>query len=1141
MTALFHRLFLIILLLILLPGTVPAKTSPEHSARLKAMRDEVEILKGMQPKDTEFRSNMGLAIPQKQAELLGKKGKTEIQDLDLSEKTNKVRTETVEKRLGKRNQQMDARKKTIGKIQEKNRKYKALEQSLAKNEKKARERIREITDQKAQNKGKLSRKLKSELKVQRKKLVNAKVSGQKVKQNRAKIKRSRNAAQYKRLKASIAKDRKLLTKLKTSKSRGKLWKNKGGFVVGALLSALSADLEENALAKKEGRPISKTKKAYNFFKNVSGISAAEGAYTNISIAQMEAYVKTLEVYEGLGYDITDPYVQERAANAVRRAVLRTTVYEGAKLAPVISDMISVKEGFDAAGDAYVASEDTAWTEANNTQIRFQTSLRAAMKAEARLAELRKTAEQAKILTASLGKLKKQLLEMEKEALADRKQVSQAIRILEAYNEQAVALQNRNAADVLVENNVAAMIERLKAIKRTADEQADNVERVKSEHQSGELTAQGVATQAGFIANLLEQPIQDYAALSQSLAGIEALSRGSELSAQIPRALETIRQARGMLAQQSRLSGKLFALYKDQAGALDEAVRQHQAARKEMNKFLDYVSESQNLEDAHQIRIRDALDQANNIGIDQTAVRQALNDARGLRNSAEMVTALAGLDKAPQVVNQANLEELTRQAQQAWGQLSGPNQQAAESIQRAAGLLEQLAALAGDAEPVAFANTPPEPKADIVQRGLFAGHDLFDLQPIEFKRILVNKTEKHGYARERFLGFVASPKPPSNSSTPCRKKTDGYCPGEETLYRILEQGTTRRAEYEKTDDVPFWIVLKPEYLAADLYIKELNVAPLDAYDPLISMKNRKNVSVDVSRVSVRSADEALSALVTDNRNGTDELYLFARRGPLYLRVKADMECAAARIESLEDDYRYELNQRELQSPRDDLLKKFGRNFFESCEDGYEKREEVLAGFLGDLMSEATPYLEKIRRRFYFKPIDMDVEMEGMQESYNYGQRVVKLNPSYIGGPEFTSEKKISHGGVWEFHREGYDSSIVMQAGVSYKTSPKQFLKKIDEGFDEEIRRYLNQKNTAEIPVTIEGADYARLVRNYWVKKRQGSGMSSDHHNYSETLCLRIANIRIIVHGVASYPEERAPRTVELASKIAAKILSSPRGW
>ena len=1131
MTARFHRLFLIILLLILLPGTAPAKTSPEHSARLKAMRDEVKILKGMQPKDTEFRSNMGIAIPQKQAELLGKKGKTEIQDLDLSEKTNKVRTEKVEKRLGKRNKQMEARKKNIKKIQEKNRKYRTLEQSLAKDEKKARARIREITSKKAQNKGKLSRKLKSELKVQRKKLVNAKVSGQTVQQNRAKIKRSRNAAQYKRLKASIAKDRKLLTRLKTSKSRGKLWKNKGGFVVGALLSALSADLEENALAEKEGRPISKTNKAYNFFKNVSGISAAEGAYTNISIAQMEAYVKTLEVYEGLGYDITDPYVQDRAANAVRKAVLRTTVYEGAKLAPVVSDMISVKEGFDAAGDAYVASEDTAWTEANNTQVRFQTSLRAAMKAEARLAELRKTAEQAKILTASLGKLKKQLLEMEKEALTDRQQVSQAIRILEAYNEQAVALQNQNSADVLAENNVSALLERLREIKSIADEQADNVERVQLEHQSGELTAQGVATQAGFISNLLQQAIQDYAALSQHLAGIKALSRGTELSAQVPRALETIKQAEGMLAQQSRLSGKLFALYKDQAGALDEAVGQHQTARKEMNKFLGYVSESKNLEDAHQVRIRDALDQANNIGIDQTAVRQALNDARGLRNSAAMVTALAGLDKAPQAVDTAKLNALTRQAQQAWGQLAGPNQQAAESIQNAQDLLKALMALAGDAEPAAIeiAEKPSDAPEMPLKGKLFAGRNWLEITTTEIEENLENHKRNQGHLHNEFFGYKTFnfPAGVEKEYDYCQTVLDQYCPDYGEMYRLLEQGKNK-SEWRGT--TPYWIAYKLRAGNATFTSDFSPMPKLETFYHVTQSVNRakeNNEQYKITPITLPNADEAL-ILVTGIGERWQRLVVHARSGPLYVWHSGELNCQIGPGDNGNKDGKAELDYPEALNPTPRVTSLFDKNFIERCVSWNRAEAEIQADLLEHLLAEVNPILERMNRTFYVRPFKVDVALDGFAKERKGNKLFVEA------GQVLSQEFRRKWGAPGKTHRASYGFSVRMGMPFNYQTNSWQkVMDQIDKTHEKRYQYSMNRKSPPQsVDVSIDGADHVRMTRLHRQYKND--------HTISEDLFFRVRNIAVTVNG-HSKNDNPESHTIAIGRTIARQILAAPKGW
>lgn len=1103
-------------LVLLLPPTLSfADTTADQTARLKALRAEVEALKDQKTPDTIYHADTGLGGAKEVGKKFGSQFGKELADIDLIGSVAATQEAKVKKRLQKRTKQLTLRNENIKRIEAKNRKYAALEKTLLKDEKKAQKQLKKINKNRVRQHSQRGDQLKVEAKRQRHKIKTAKFKGQKIREKKIKLKHSKNLSQQAKLNRSIARDKKRLAAFKRSAQR-KIRFDDSGFLIGTVLSAISAEVEENAQAEREGRKPLAINKLINFSKNVTGYAAIEGAYTNIKTAELEAYIKTLEYYQllGLDYKITDPYVQKKAAEAMRSAVIRNTVYEGAKLAPIAGEMIAIKEGMDAAGNAYVASEEAAYITENNEQVQFQISLRAAMKAEATITRLEKLAKQSKLLLSSLGKLHKQLLTMEKDATTSQQQLKAAINILEAYSQQAASLNNPATLSSLKSENITLLLNRLSKVKSAVEEQKQNIQRVISEHQGGALTAQAVATQGKFIGDLLQPSINDYQNLRQTVQTFEALSLGSDLREQVPAALETTKQAKLLLQQQSRISSKLYAIYQDQAAVLENVSKDHQQTRQQMTKYRQYVTNSKHLEDHHRHRIRAALERLDNNSIDHRSISNAMHNARRLHNSNDMVKTLARLDKSPQPVDTAKIDSLTQLAEKAWAKLAKPNNATAESVNQAQQLLAELIALAGEAKPVEL-ETVAE-KENLAGKGgrLLTGKPILAWNEYEISDIFNN--HKNGkFIRENFLGFTAFDYDNSSTSVKeCGNSNDFFCPrSKSTTFKIVETGQTTRRNGSRQGQVPYWIVFQLYGISTYFHQHHQIGRPLVEES---SVKNRlKEQDTQLIKLSLKNADESI-VVAEDNRN-----HLYANKGPVQLSTSSSILCVAGGVRDGDEKTGYSIYQQRGFNGEDaikrpeSLEKEYGRKFIRSCADWQENQEKILQPLAGHLLTEIAPWLTKVRDNFHLADVKINLHLPGFTTDSS-GKGVTR---NWIVKSEDKEE---------ECH-EIYNFSI-LNSQASGRKSWQQIMDEMDEKIDTTKESY------PEIGVNISGADHARA----WQYYSYNDYYKLAPHRFSDRIKFRIRNILVSVSGSIK-SDQKQSRTQEVANAIAAQILNNPTGW
>ena len=1114
-----------------------AETSAAQRAQIEAARNLVEELNSQQTPDTVFQFNTGLDKPKAVAGSLNKIISPEAQDLadvDL-DSFHAVQVENAETRL---NQQFEEkgkiRREQTQKIDQKHKRYEKLETEISANQAKAQQRLDAALEQKAQRQGKSSAKLDAEIKQQSRRVNKATVKQQQVSVKKAELGKSRSTAKYLKIRQEIAATKSKLAAMEKAMQR-KAKFDKGSAILGVVLTAISSEMEENALAQQEGRQPLAANKVINFAKNISGYSTIKGVMDNVEMAKMEAMVSTMEFFEANGFDLDDPETQklamQRAEDAARRAVARTAIYEGAKLAPVVSDLVSIKEGFDAAGEAYVASEEAAYITAGNEQAQFQTSLRGAVNIEAKVRQMEAIAERTRVLTSSLGKLKGQLLTMEQNAEANRDQVGQAVKLLNSYNLQAEAIRNPAVSAELEPANIDALLGRLKAVKDSADQQVGNMQRVKAEHQSGQLTAQGVATQARFIGDLLQPAIADHAALQPVLTRIESLGRGSEVAAQVPATIEFLHQAKAVMQQQGERSNQLYELYRDQAVTLEQLAKQFQELRGEMPRFLAYVQSSKNLEDPHQDKIRAALDRANNADIDQTALRRVIDDARGLRNSAGLVGALASLDKVPQTIDAAKVDALVQRAQQAWAKLSDQELVAAQSLQNAQNLLNQLVALARNAKPVKVGDTKPDealdrPRAteETVAGGsaLFSGVNALDLSDEKFDEILTNE-KGPDFLKDPFLGFkVYNYKKQGIDKTECRNSSQGFCPwGENELIKIVEQGETVRTSGQQKGKVPYWIAFVLHGIGSDLDQDYHSYERVN--QPLLERSAVKNnLDSKTSRhykISLPNADEAIAI------DKPSIFYVHARKGPLRVSASGRIVCAAGGLEPTDGKTRYSSNQQRgfngegAAGHPDQYVKEYGEDFVESCAEWHEGKREIILGKLAnELLAEARPILSIISENFYFRPIEFKMTF-----------------PGFSGDRELTRKWQAERGQYRTEFYESYTFSI-LEYDPEHRESWKQTIGKIEEKIDADYKKGVSQPDYESRGVNIAGANHTRM----WSKREHYPNRTIPEYRFYDYIQFRIGNVWVSVKGNVLSDQDKT-RTVEFANAVAGHISSIPKGW
>lgn len=1119
MIALRSKFFISLICSMLLSATGHAEnTQDSNRARLNLLINNLKQVDMEQRPDTLFTFNPGFDGTKKIAESMG------FEDYTPEKFLEQNRLHPEERKFNQLyEEKTTTRKDYLEKFDKKNRALNKAERNFSAQEQSATRKLENIEQQRKAKNGYQSKRQQRKFRQQTRIRNEARAGKTSVRAQKANMQRAKRLENYTRLQNKIQASGNKITKMKNSlRMKGKA--DNAMFLAKVALTGLSAEAEENYRAKQEGRQPLAINKLIIFTKGMTGISAVEGLVTSTQVSRHEAMKEAAAYYRDLDLeDVSFEELERRVIGFANRAAARTAIYEGAKLLPVVGDAINTKEIFDAGFEARVAVEEANYTISNNVEAQFQTSLRAAVNVDTKVRQMEKIAEQAKLLTASLAKIKGQLLAMEKTASTNHDQLKQAINILEAYNDQAAALQNPAIASSLDDKNTVTLLARLNAVKNSTDEQIGNMQRVKSEHTSGELSAQGVANQAKFIADLLQPSAADYTALQPSLDNIAAISKGGTLSAQVPQAMEFIRQAKPVMQKDGQLAAKLYDTYKSQAENLEQMTRQFKDLREEMTRYLSHLQESKNLEEVHKEKMRAALDRANNTDLHQTAIRQALDDVRGLRYNSEMVSALAGLDKTPEVVDTSQLDALVQQAQQAWDKLSGPNLATAESLQKAQGLLNELVALAGDAKPVEFESSQGKKQAFTAKgtSGVLKGKTWTDINGADFRDRLSNRVG-NTFLKDDFFGYKAFSYETSGMSLEkCRDSITTYCPrGNYKMYRLLEEGVTTRMDSSLPPaKVPYWIALNIHMITImlDDHINAINRPLEDNSNVKSSLKDGKSRLI---KLSLPNADQAI-AIDKPNMFSVN-----ARYGPLFVSTSGTIDCTIGGMPTpdgkplgLTKHRNYGLNGEYAVQRPESYEKEFSAEFIESCVDWQERRKDVLAELANQLLGEAKPLLEKMRRKFYYRPLEFNVSYPGTttRNGLSFDRR-------------WTAEKgqyKTECSETYSFNHKSDNAD--------YQSSWQKITDEYDREIDETAKKQL-QSGSKEIKVSINGADKARM----WQYREAYTDKTIPEYRISERILFRIGNILITVNGTVRSDQDKS-RTVEFANQVAAQVLNIQTGW
>ncbi len=1115
-----------------------AEVTTQQKQQLQRVQNKIEAIKSKKPKDTEFRFTTGVNIPmeviKKTAGTFAPESKILKADVDGY---YDLKIEDIEKRQNKFfEKKKSVRQEKIQKIDQKHKRYEKLESEIASNGKRAEQELKELGT-KSKLKGKKSVKLKAKINKQTRLVTRAKVKKQYIRTKKVNLGKSRNMSKYMKLRREIAATKREISKIKLAKKRGAKF-SKGNLIFGTVLTAISSELQENAQAEQEGRKPLAINKLKNFVSDITGYSAIQGVSNSVDLARMEAMVETRERYEANGFDLNDPKVYEmvmkRMEGAARRAAVDTAVYEGSKLAPVIGDMITVKEGFDAAGEAYVALEETGFTVANNEEVQFQTSLRAVVKANKAASELESIVNQINVLNSSLGKMGDKLKQFNKQTEANRKKVSNAIEVLDAYNMQAEALKNSNVLAILESDSVSGLKKQLAMIKSSADEQAANVERVKAEHESGELTIQAVATQAGFIGNLLQPVTTDYQGLSQTIAGIEALTKGAALTDKVPQAQAVIEQTRDMMGKDAKMSAELYETYSNQADNLEFLFKKYQAAKAKLPKLRNHALASNNLQEGHMERILSAIDRAENINFDQNALKRTIAAVRRLRNTSEKAGAISDLYEAPQTVDTAQIKDLVHKAQQAWEELSGPNQAASDCLQNAQNLLQELIALAGSAEPMdGIAESPSETESDVKLQGkLFAGKNLLQLTPYEICMALTNKTTDGAYIHNEFFGFKIP--------EACNQTKEWYCPELRKLYKVLGKGTTTRQWGNKHYKVPYFITLQLHDFRAEINFSPNWTRELAEYHR-VKFETKPNKArqekIEIIPYHIPNADESL--IIKKTRNNWSEIKFYARKDQLIMEANAKLEAWLEPIEGISEGVRFSGNI--LVNPGPNIIKSFGKEVFAHGSNFAENQDKILGDLINPLLAEAAPVIKKMVNHFYLQPITFDLHFGGLIPAKN-NSKYAKLRRNAGVMQNFSrKEIRVINGEEHDFW-EHYRTTIWWRGELGFRRSIQDRIDELNKEVDKKVGNYLSHSSFKrnKIQVNIAGADYVKMGhRNVMAKSITAK---FPRYQWDDYLAIRVANIVIIIDSYGTSPEkDKQTRTREIAEKIVSIVRNSPKGW
>ncbi|MCX7627368.1 MAG: hypothetical protein N2Z69_03015 [Methylophilaceae bacterium] len=368
-----QRILLFAFLLAMSPGI--GQSANDVTARVEAQRQVLSELEESAPPDTVFQYNTGLSMPQQMAEKLGGRDSSaaqslkntqgsrfrdrikrtlgsDVPDLNADDLLN-ARIEEIGTRLKSNESKVIMQQKLIDNIKHSHEQNLKLERDLKHKQVQLAREIEALGLDRLALKGKRKKRVQREIRFKERELREAIAAGKELQVQRTKLGLVRLTNELDDLQRGISLDKAHLKQLERAKGRQEIFK-KGSNLLGIAMTFFSAVSEENAQAKKEGRPPLLTNKLGNFIKGISGYSTVMGVIDNVERAKIESVLDSVEFYEKLGFDMMDPRILKNVEASARRAVIKAGLIEGAKLAPVVGDLVAIKEATDAALSTYAA-------------------------------------------------------------------------------------------------------------------------------------------------------------------------------------------------------------------------------------------------------------------------------------------------------------------------------------------------------------------------------------------------------------------------------------------------------------------------------------------------------------------------------------------------------------------------------------------------------------------------------------------------------------------------------------------------------------------------------------------------------------------------------------------------------------------
>lgn len=508
------------------------------------------------------------------------------------------------------------------------------------------------------------------------------------------------------LKVVKAKSDRDYSKVKSGKDYSKV--NSRISTVGKALAIVDAYAEEEAAAKREGRPFSQANMTVNAALNLTGITAAWNAEKATINASKDQFKKSLEKYKRLGYDLDSPRVRTMI---VMEAIARGTAvgtYQGAKVLPGIGDAISCYELAEASigltGDLY----NLHTTRVENKIQQGQNLAQAISGARAMAKTLSGIAQRAKIQAGTMEKLFAGSMRL-RESLPKRiVQYRKEVDALKSLRNKAETIGKASTTGALGDEAVGKLAAELDEITKAAEKHVESAGNVLAERTAGKLSEQAFQTQAGFIISLFERTQDRYGRALKTLGELEALSGADETLQQIQAARAKIIANLAIMQSMSGGVASATSAFDRASAALTETIKLFNEQKARIRKGTEYFLIN---------RTKVGSQQANQLERIRSRVASTRIDKRTRGDfsdkSAKMHSLLDSLsgwnkEELPPESDFTATRQAGEAALRAMETLKTPAEQAEQAMALARKQIEHLKSLIGEL-PETTATAKPKPK------------------------------------------------------------------------------------------------------------------------------------------------------------------------------------------------------------------------------------------------------------------------------------------------------------------------------------------------------------------------------------------------------------------------------------------------